>query len=234
MIGVMRMNKCSGCFYKGEYQDMGGSTPVCLRQMHLLDAIKAYKSEGPCIFHTTFGEVGEFVTQKVAKMKNLKKSFSDAILSVSEQSRDLIRRLSEAATEFGAMGESFIKNPCADCIHDKVCGNRSHEDERCDDFTEICYCSECAYNYALRNGLEFDKEDIICSYLHSDGLTEKDFCSAGMKLNSLTQEELFEIMDYDEIKKFKEKENAKDGLSAKVTIIDELHSINDKESKDEV
>ena len=204
------MHKCSGCFYKGEYQDMGGSTPVCLRQMHLLDAIKAYKSEGPCIFHTTFGEVGEFVTQKFAKtceaMENLNKILSDGISRAGEQARNSMMRLSVSAKEFGAMGENYMKNPCAECIHDSVCGNRSHEDERCDDFTEICYCSECAYNYGLRNGLEFNEEDIICSLWDSDGFTEKDFCSQGKKLDSLTREELFEIMDDDEIKKFKERE----------------------------
>ena len=208
------MHKCSDCFHKGVYHDNGGSTPVCLRHTNLLDAIKAYKSEEPCIYHTTFREVGELATQKFAKldeaMKNLNKSLSDAFLRVSEQARDSIRRL------------SVIKNPCADCIHDKVCGNRSHEDEICDDFTEICHCSECAYNYALRNSLEFNEEDIICNYWESDGLTENDFCSQGKKLSSLTREELFEIMDYDEIKKFKERESKQDGFNIKISIIDEF------------
>ena len=27
-----------------------------------------------------------------------------------------------------------MDNPCKNCIHDKVCGNRSHEDEICSDF----------------------------------------------------------------------------------------------------
>lgn len=217
--------KCAGCLLLGEFHDMGGTTPVCLRHTILRDAIEAHKSTEPCEWFVTLEDVAATKTQKINK----------TLIKLREISSIIERSTKNACYNLEKLRAYFVKesikneNPCRNCIHDTVCGNRTHEDEICDDYTELCHCSECAYNYGLRNGLDFSEDDIVCSLWDSDGFTERDFCSHGKRLDSLSREELLEIMDYEEIEKFKKRENAKDGLSAHVTIIDELHTLKDKE-----
>lgn len=220
-------DKCAGCLLLGEYHDMGGKTPVCVGCPDLIDAIKATQSTGPCEIRIRLNGITSAKPQTNINANSIR----DIVSSVAESSNEARYSLEKLSKSFR---EALCDNPCKNCIHDSVCGGRTHEDEICDEYAELCLCSECAYNYGLRNGLEFSPDDIVCSLWDSDGFTERDFCSSGKKLASLTDEELFEIMDEDEITKFKAREGKKDGLSAHVTIIDEMHNIRNEEREDAI
>ena len=49
------------------------------------------------------------------------------------------------------------------------------------DAVSVVRCGECAYNYGLTNGGEFNPEDIVCGYFATDGIRSDDFCSQGIK-----------------------------------------------------
>ena len=53
----MSMNKCYGCIFNSEYQDMGASTTICTRCNDLLDAFKAYRDFTPCPWYITKDEI---------------------------------------------------------------------------------------------------------------------------------------------------------------------------------
>lgn len=53
----MTMNKCYGCIFLDEYQDMGARTPICTRCDDLLDTFKAHRDLIPCPWHITKGEI---------------------------------------------------------------------------------------------------------------------------------------------------------------------------------
>lgn len=62
------MSKCTGCIFLGKYQDMGASTPLCLRgDKDLLEAIKAHDEPAPCKWHITKKRVETLQEQNAEK-----------------------------------------------------------------------------------------------------------------------------------------------------------------------
>ena len=53
----MTMNKCHGCIFLDEYQDMGASTPICNRYENILEAFQASRDLEPCPWHITHYEI---------------------------------------------------------------------------------------------------------------------------------------------------------------------------------
>lgn len=75
------MNKCDGCIFLGKYQDMGASTPLCLRgDKDLLGAIKAHDDPAPCKWHITKKLVETLQEQNANKTEYIK----EAVYSVIE------------------------------------------------------------------------------------------------------------------------------------------------------
>lgn len=64
-----KIDKCEGCIYRGEYQDMGATTPICKREHHLVNAIELRNSPNPCKYKTTWREVDEYVKRREATAK---------------------------------------------------------------------------------------------------------------------------------------------------------------------
>ena len=52
-------DKCRGCLFRGVYQDMGASTPICNRENDLVAAFKANNKDGQCKWYITLGQVRE-------------------------------------------------------------------------------------------------------------------------------------------------------------------------------
>ena len=48
------------------------------------------------------------------------------------------------------------------------------------DVAEVVRCKDCKYKVLTEEG-EYNSEDIVCSYHMSDGFTETDYCSHGVK-----------------------------------------------------
>ena len=50
-------NKCYGCIFNGEYQDMGACTPICDRESDFLKAFEVHSSKNPCMYYITRQDV---------------------------------------------------------------------------------------------------------------------------------------------------------------------------------
>lgn len=57
-------DKCEGCIRRGEYQDMGATTPICKNGRDLDEAVKMRRDPNPCKSKVTWREIDEFVKQR--------------------------------------------------------------------------------------------------------------------------------------------------------------------------
>ena len=63
-----KVDKCDGCIFRGEYQDMGATTPICKKGLDLAEAVKMRNDTTPCKYKTTWREVDEYVKRKDRKV----------------------------------------------------------------------------------------------------------------------------------------------------------------------
>ena len=110
------MGKCNGCLFRGEYQDMGASTPVCTRETEFLDAIKAINAATPCRWYITKADV---------------KAIQDGATAVMGASKTVSAREAEIldAIRITAMAGNNISNSIKNLIDSlKAFSERGQED----------------------------------------------------------------------------------------------------------
>lgn len=59
-----KVDKCEGCVYRGEYQDMGATTPICNKGIDLAEAVNMRNDPNPCKYNTTWREIDEYVKRR--------------------------------------------------------------------------------------------------------------------------------------------------------------------------
>lgn len=115
--------KCNGCIFLDTFQDMGSSTPVCVRALRrdLVSDIEACEAPGPCPWHITRSEVrdlqgvssrapglspidAEVVYAKIQASEKAAESFQSAVVALGESVKPMGRMivaLAEALREAG-------------------------------------------------------------------------------------------------------------------------------------
>lgn len=61
-----KIDKCEGCIYRGEYQDMGATTPICKNEHHLVNAVVKREDPNPCKDKVTWQEMREYAKRREA------------------------------------------------------------------------------------------------------------------------------------------------------------------------
>lgn len=98
---------CSGCVFRGTFQDMGASCDVCNLQTDLVDAVSACKNSADCRHRFTVEEAKKIVIEREGglpvilkeKTKSSEKSMQDAIKELGEAIGDALLPAIQAMTE---------------------------------------------------------------------------------------------------------------------------------------
>lgn len=61
-----KIDKCEDCIYRGEYQDMGATTPICRKGCDLVDAVKMRNGQASCKLKVTWQEINEYAKRRGA------------------------------------------------------------------------------------------------------------------------------------------------------------------------
>lgn len=154
----MNKNKCEGCLFLGYFEDMGASTPLCVRadDADLLAAIRAHDDPNPCPWHITTKQVKQLqgphapapgvsdaeVRQILKKIQDSEKgaaAFRQAMEKLGEAARcaatslgECFALLAQAIAEAGvdiAPSTDEEKHCCGNCKHT----DKSYRDEPCDE-----------------------------------------------------------------------------------------------------
>lgn len=60
-----KIDRCRGCIFKSEYQDMGASTPICtIERFDLVEAVKLAEAQGPCEHKLTYEEARAYALNR--------------------------------------------------------------------------------------------------------------------------------------------------------------------------
>lgn len=62
-----KIDNCEGCIYRGEYQDMGATTPICKKGSSLMEAVFMRRDPNPCKLKITWSEIDKYAKRREAE-----------------------------------------------------------------------------------------------------------------------------------------------------------------------